>query len=225
MVEPLSPNHVFDFLEDDPALNEEEFEAEPKEDPEKEPEDAQEMDVDVEVGLDDEAKIATSAMVGTATQVPFTRRRFPGIYAPGGSSSDALVVYHPKDVVPGTMIREIDSLHENKRLKRIGICWDKQYFYSTMPPERLKRRAIERLVKNQVAEDIAKYERNRANNPENVRGTRPVNARRNKAPELHGCSYKTFLNCKPYSFNGTEGVVGLSQWLEKMKSVFEINKC
>ncbi|GJR47486.1 putative reverse transcriptase domain-containing protein [Tanacetum coccineum] len=40
-----------------------------------------------------------------------------------------------------------------------------------------------------------------------------------------GCSYKTFLNCKPHSFNGTEGVVGLSRWFEKMKQVFEISKC
>ncbi|GJR92598.1 hypothetical protein Tco_0264772, partial [Tanacetum coccineum] len=36
MAEPLSPDHVFDFLEDDPALNEEEFEEEPEEEPEEE---------------------------------------------------------------------------------------------------------------------------------------------------------------------------------------------
>ncbi|GJV72694.1 putative reverse transcriptase domain-containing protein [Tanacetum coccineum] len=70
-----------------------------------------------------------------------------------------------------------------------------------MPPRRLKRRAVERLVKNRVAEAIAEYERNRTD-PEN-----------------------TFLNCKPHSFNGTEGVVGLSRWFKKTKSVFEISKC
>ncbi|GJZ52943.1 putative reverse transcriptase domain-containing protein [Tanacetum coccineum] len=37
------------------------------------------------------------------------------------------------------------------------------------------------------------------------------------------CTYKDFLNCKPLSFKGTKGVVVLSQWFEKMKSVFHIN--
>ncbi|GJS18265.1 putative reverse transcriptase domain-containing protein [Tanacetum coccineum] len=45
------------------------------------------------------------------------------------------------------------------------------------------------------------------------------------APEVRGCSYKTFLNYKPHSFNGTEWVVGLSRWFKKMESVFEISKC
>ncbi|GJX46829.1 reverse transcriptase domain-containing protein [Tanacetum coccineum] len=37
------------------------------------------------------------------------------------------------------------------------------------------------------------------------------------------CTYKDFLNCKPLSFKGTEGVVVLSQWFEKMESVFYIS--
>ncbi|GKA67595.1 retrotransposon protein, putative, ty3-gypsy subclass [Tanacetum coccineum] len=42
---------------------------------------------------------------------------------------------------------------------------------------------------------------------------------------MHGCSYKTFMNCKPHSFKGTEGVVGLKRWFEKIEQVFEICKC
>ncbi|GKE72285.1 hypothetical protein Tco_1534326 [Tanacetum coccineum] len=38
-----------------------------------------------------------------------------------------------------------------------------------MPPRRLKRRDVERLVSSRVAEAIAKYERNRTN-PENAGG-------------------------------------------------------
>ncbi|GJZ94137.1 putative reverse transcriptase domain-containing protein [Tanacetum coccineum] len=37
------------------------------------------------------------------------------------------------------------------------------------------------------------------------------------------CTYKDFLNCKTLSFKGTEGVVVLSQWFEKMESVFYIS--
>ncbi|GKE13524.1 hypothetical protein Tco_1417075 [Tanacetum coccineum] len=39
------------------------------------------------------------------------------------------------------------------------------------------------------------------------------------------CTYKDFLNCKPLTFKGTEGVVVLSQWFEKMESVFHISNC
>ncbi|GKE05545.1 reverse transcriptase domain-containing protein [Tanacetum coccineum] len=39
------------------------------------------------------------------------------------------------------------------------------------------------------------------------------------------CAYKDFLNCKPLTFKGTEGVVVLSQWFEKMESVFHISNC
>ncbi|GJV31479.1 putative reverse transcriptase domain-containing protein [Tanacetum coccineum] len=42
---------------------------------------------------------------------------------------------------------------------------------------------------------------------------------------LRECTYKDFLNCKPLSFKGTEGVVVLSQWFEKMESVFHISNC
>ncbi|GJU99822.1 putative reverse transcriptase domain-containing protein [Tanacetum coccineum] len=39
------------------------------------------------------------------------------------------------------------------------------------------------------------------------------------------CSYADFMKCQPLNFKGTEGVVGLSQWLEKMESVFHISGC
>ncbi|GJX33156.1 putative reverse transcriptase domain-containing protein [Tanacetum coccineum] len=42
---------------------------------------------------------------------------------------------------------------------------------------------------------------------------------------LRECTYKDFLNCKPLYFKGTEGVVVLSQWFEKMESVFYISNC
>ncbi|GJZ06935.1 hypothetical protein Tco_0540728 [Tanacetum coccineum] len=41
----------------------------------------------------------------------------------------------------------------------------------------------------------------------------------------HVCSYHDFIKCQPLNFKGTEGVVGLSHWLEKMESVFHISGC
>ncbi|GJS51806.1 hypothetical protein Tco_0625168 [Tanacetum coccineum] len=39
------------------------------------------------------------------------------------------------------------------------------------------------------------------------------------------CTYTDFLKCQPLNFKGTEGVVGLTQWFEKMESVFHISNC
>ncbi|GJW12444.1 putative reverse transcriptase domain-containing protein [Tanacetum coccineum] len=37
------------------------------------------------------------------------------------------------------------------------------------------------------------------------------------------CTYPDFLKCQPLNFKGTEGVVGLTQWFEKMESVHSIS--
>ncbi|GJW47416.1 putative reverse transcriptase domain-containing protein [Tanacetum coccineum] len=42
-------------------------------------------------------------------------------------------------------------------------------------------------------------------------------------PVTHECTYQDFLKCQPLIFKGTEGVVGLTRWFEKMENVFHIN--
>nr|GEW72769.1 hypothetical protein [Tanacetum cinerariifolium] len=39
------------------------------------------------------------------------------------------------------------------------------------------------------------------------------------------CTYTDFLKCQPLHFKGTEGVASLSQWFERMNSVFHISNC
>nr|GEV97281.1 putative reverse transcriptase domain-containing protein [Tanacetum cinerariifolium] len=39
------------------------------------------------------------------------------------------------------------------------------------------------------------------------------------------CTYQDFLKCQPLSFNGMEGVVGLTRWFEKMETMFHISNC
>nr|GEV37326.1 hypothetical protein [Tanacetum cinerariifolium] len=79
-------------------------------------------------------------------------------------------------------------------------------------------------MEKRVAKSIEEYEKTRDNldntgssggNSENAGGT--VN--------VQGCSHKTFMNGKPHPFNGTEGVVVLRRWIEKVEQVFEICKC
>ncbi|GKA45608.1 putative reverse transcriptase domain-containing protein [Tanacetum coccineum] len=61
------------------------------------------------------------------------------------------------------------------------------------------------------------YHSLRNENPyENVRGDRPV---------ARECTYQDFMKCQPLNLKGTEGVVGLIRWFEKMETVFHISNC
>ncbi|GKC69307.1 putative reverse transcriptase domain-containing protein [Tanacetum coccineum] len=42
-------------------------------------------------------------------------------------------------------------------------------------------------------------------------------------PVARECTFQDFLKCKPHNFSGTEGVVGLTCWFEKMETVFNIS--
>nr|GEV54407.1 putative reverse transcriptase domain-containing protein [Tanacetum cinerariifolium] len=39
------------------------------------------------------------------------------------------------------------------------------------------------------------------------------------------CFYTDFMKCQPLNFKGTEGMVGLTWWIKKMESVFQISGC
>ncbi|GKB56291.1 putative reverse transcriptase domain-containing protein [Tanacetum coccineum] len=51
---------------------------------------------------------------------------------------------------------------------------------------------------------------------ENGRGDRHVSRE---------CTYQDFMKFQPLNFKGTEGVVGLIRWFEKMETVFHISNC
>ncbi|GKC50518.1 hypothetical protein Tco_1073263 [Tanacetum coccineum] len=52
------------------------------------------------------------------------------------------------------------------------------------------------------------------NHHENDRDARPV---------IRECTYHDFMKCQPLNFKGTEGVVGLIRWFEKMETSFHIS--
>ncbi|GJZ12589.1 hypothetical protein Tco_0547819 [Tanacetum coccineum] len=39
------------------------------------------------------------------------------------------------------------------------------------------------------------------------------------------CTYPNFMKCQPLNFKGIEGVVELTQWFEKMETMFSISNC
>nr|GEY86603.1 putative reverse transcriptase domain-containing protein [Tanacetum cinerariifolium] len=77
-----------------------------------------------------------------------------------------------------------------------------------MPPRRLRKKSVKKLVERRVAKAIEEYEKTRADSI-NAGGCRLAST--SGSADVQGCLYKTFMNCKPHSFNGTEGVVGLKR--------------
>ncbi|GJU02351.1 putative reverse transcriptase domain-containing protein [Tanacetum coccineum] len=86
--------------------------------------------------------------------------------------------------------------------------------------------AVKQLIEARVSAELADHETLRNNT--NCQGDKSHNfdtGIRGTVRTPRECTYKDFLNCKPLSFKGTEGVVVLSQWFKKMESVFHISNC
>ncbi|GJZ89271.1 hypothetical protein Tco_0661053 [Tanacetum coccineum] len=79
---------------------------------------------------------------------------------------------------------------------------------------------LQALINQGVAAAMAEAEASRVRNGYNSNGSGP-----RPAQTARECSYSEFLKCKPLDFKGTEGVVGLTRWFEKMESVFSISNC
>ncbi|GJV35850.1 putative reverse transcriptase domain-containing protein [Tanacetum coccineum] len=99
---------------------------------------------------------------------------------------------------------------------------------------------VEEMVTHRVAEEMeARNERNRnEGNGGNRNGGNGGNGNGgNGENRNHGMNYggfmpvarestfQDFLKCKLHNFLGTEGIVGLTRWFEKMKIVFNISNC
>nr|GFC19721.1 reverse transcriptase domain-containing protein [Tanacetum cinerariifolium] len=73
--------------------------------------------------------------------------------------------------------------------------------------------AVQHIMRTQALEAGAHDETlEDTENPRNMDTARP-------------CYYADFMKCHPLNFKGTEGAVGLTRWIEKMESVFNIRGC
>nr|GEZ86410.1 hypothetical protein [Tanacetum cinerariifolium] len=89
---------------------------------------------------------------------------------------------------------------------------------TTTAIEPMTHEAINNLIAQRVAEALAEYKTqgNSVVNRDtsNTTGTGPRTVRPTRE-----CTYKDYLNCRPLKFNGTEGVIGLTRWFERIESV------
>ena len=102
-------------------------------------------------------------------------------------------------------------------IDQLLICCTFKLIDRIMPPRKLTPTAVQQMIDEGIAAALA-----------GQAGAVPQDAGQAGAQAANGrnvCTYKDFMNCKPTAFKGTEGVVGLTQWFEKMESVFSRSNC
>ncbi|GJV16975.1 hypothetical protein Tco_1362298, partial [Tanacetum coccineum] len=83
---------------------------------------------------------------------------------------------------------------------------------------------VEQLIAERVSAALANHETLRNSTNGHGDGSHNSGTRiRGTTRTSRECTYKDFLNYYPLNFKGTEGVVVLAQWFEKMESVFHIS--
>nr|GEW35878.1 putative reverse transcriptase domain-containing protein [Tanacetum cinerariifolium] len=81
---------------------------------------------------------------------------------------------------------------------------------NNMTPEAVQTMIDQALLRNFGGGDGS--HNSHAEKPRNMHTARP-------------CYYTNFMKCHPLNFKGTEGAVGLTRWIKKMESVFNISGC
>lgn len=81
--------------------------------------------------------------------------------------------------------------------------------------------AIEEMISQRVAIVVANYHTDRQEGLGHVNNSSYNESRGNSWV----CSYKDFSNYKPKNFYGDGGVIKLTRYIEKTKSLFEIRSC
>ncbi|GJT15908.1 hypothetical protein Tco_0874614 [Tanacetum coccineum] len=105
-----------------------------------------------------------------------------------------------------------------------------------MPPKAISEARIREVIREQVSTSMAEFmaNMNHGTGGDEAGGGGAGGARAGgagaggvgpAAPEITRCTYVTFMKCDSQPFKGTEGVLGLCQWFEKLESVFRISDC
>ncbi|GJW37135.1 reverse transcriptase domain-containing protein [Tanacetum coccineum] len=80
---------------------------------------------------------------------------------------------------------------------------------------------LQAMIDQGVTAALAARDANRNGDDSHTSGT---GARRTERVTRE-CTYQDFMKCQPLYFKGTEGVVELTQWFERMETVFRISNC
>ncbi|GJW97609.1 reverse transcriptase domain-containing protein [Tanacetum coccineum] len=80
---------------------------------------------------------------------------------------------------------------------------------------------LQAMIDQGVTAALATRDANRNGDDSHTSGT----GGRRTERVVQECTYQDFMKCKPLYFKGTEGVVELTQWFERIETVFRISNC
>nr|GEZ91098.1 hypothetical protein [Tanacetum cinerariifolium] len=110
------------------------------------------------------------------------------------------------------------SRHHDAQKDRAAVRAEIEVLYFLVIKENGTKENHKALINRGVVAAMAEAEASRVRNgnDSNGSGTRLAQA-------IRECTYPDFLKSQPLNFKGTEGVVGLTHWFEKIESIF--NNC
>ncbi|GJV43068.1 putative reverse transcriptase domain-containing protein [Tanacetum coccineum] len=82
---------------------------------------------------------------------------------------------------------------------------------------------LQKMIDPGVTAALATRDANRSTNGEDSHNS-GMGVRRTERVARE-CTYQDFMKCQPLYFKGTKGVVKLTQWFERMETVFRISNC
>ncbi|GJW24851.1 putative reverse transcriptase domain-containing protein [Tanacetum coccineum] len=120
-------------------------------------------------------------------------------------------------------LRETDRRRQAQMVETLRVIKDMRREMGDMQAELLALREQQRRARQpgpdvrvpdhqDASRDTDSHIYSHGDNRRNVQTARP-------------CFYADFMKCQPLNFKGTEGIVGLTRWIEKMESVYNISGC
>ncbi|GKB47989.1 hypothetical protein Tco_0898742 [Tanacetum coccineum] len=134
----------------------------------------------------------------------------------------------PPTILPPSPVLSLSPMFDSRHFfppEKISPPKDAE---TPMPPKRtstsaasaMTQAAIRQLVVDSVAAALEAQAATMASTDNPNRNTKL-----RETPIARKCTYKDFISCQPFYFNGTERAVGLIRWFERTESVFSHSNC
>nr|GEZ74901.1 reverse transcriptase domain-containing protein [Tanacetum cinerariifolium] len=154
----------------------------------------------------------------------------PWIYELGKSSIKMHIKHHEKQIEDIlNYLEELSFHHIEKMEERLVNGWiiiprdlmkmaPKRTSTSAAPA--MNQATIRQLIDDHVIVALKAQAANMAITNNTNRNPEP-----RETPAARKYTYKEFMSCQPFYFNGTKGAVGLIPWFERTESVFSRSNC
>ncbi|GKB28127.1 putative reverse transcriptase domain-containing protein [Tanacetum coccineum] len=121
-------------------------------------------------------------------------------------------------------LRETDRRRQAQMVETLRVIRDMTREMSDMQAELLSLREQHRRARQRGPEARIPDHQDASGDTDNGSHSSHEDNRRH-VQTARPCYYADFIKCQPLNFKGTEGVVGLTRWIGKMESVFNISGC